>query len=759
MFSQNSFIRNLKRNRLHTFINLTGLSLSFAVVILLSAYIISEWQVNRIIPGVDNIYLLVRENQSALIPEDLLEKLRNEVPGIKDATMWNSYEREFTDQRIKGKILATDTSFLRIFDIQLLSGNLSKFDEGGYMIVASGFTSVTEKNALTPAGEYSGYSIYNPVIGIVSNASSTKSIPYDIIVPRSQSLDNKTQYFEERGGIHLFPCAVLLDKGINSLNVESRINTLMEPYAEMNNHHVNLVPFKEVYFDSTLNDDYSRHANTAMVKLMVFVTLAILLLSLLNYINLTSARNLFRTKEVGIRKTLGAGHRSVFSQFMIETYQLSFIAVILAFFIALLAKPYFETILGQPINLNILYENAGIVLQVIGVFLVIGWLAGVAPALSVVRISPVSLMGKQKTGTSGYSVRQLLTVVQFTVSIALIFSLFIVYRQVDFVKHKSLGFDSELLLKIDSRDLRQKQAFTIKEKLLTYTGISNVSITYGSPGDILVKGSSEGAGRMEFAHIFTDTDFIQTFGIQLIKGNNITDDIKDGFIINEKEYTELGKGRLDSLETGMYPVCGVIKDFHVEGFHNSMVKVRISPIQSISRPTINIRLSGNDIASSMEFIKNTLESFGLDIYEYAFYDDYFDSLYKQEENQAKAIRVFTLVALLISCLGLFGLAEFYTRNKIKEIGIRRVNGALASEIMFLLNRNFLTPVIIAFAVACPVGWYFMDEWLENFAYKTELSWWVFALAGLVALGIALLTVSFQSWKAATRNPVEALRYE
>jgi putative ABC transport system permease protein len=323
-----------------------------------------------------------------------------------------------------------------------------------------------------------------------------------------------------------------------------------------------------------------------------------------------------------------------------------------------------------------------------------------------------------------------------------------------------LGFNDEQLLKL-SGNLTMEQGDAIKQALLANPAITQVSLSMGSPGYIMGYSmfNDEANGIDEVDYMAVDTDFLQTFGISLIKGRIPAASDASGVLINEMLYKRAGGGELDTFSY-VSDVRGVVSDFNCKDLHYGVYPVVMHMLGNGSYiNTVNVRLNTTDISTALDFIKKTLASFGNASFKYTFYDEWFDSMYKQEENQAKAIRIFTGLALLISCLGLFGLAEFHTRQKIKEIGIRRVNGATVKEILLHLNRNFLIPVLIAFVVACPIGWYVMHNWLQRFAYRADMSWWIFALAGLTALIVALLTVSWQSWRAATRNPVESLRYE
>ena len=754
----NSFFRNLCRNRLHTFINLIGLSLSLAVVMLLSVYIISECRVNTRYPDVKNLYLMVKDNRSAVLPGKMLASLKQEIPGIADATMWHCNTTTIDADNRNVNYLAVDTSFFRMFDISLVAGNISGFENMGV-----GVQLITESLAKKIIGHEKldldtlhKNNFFKDVSGILADPDLSSGFKYDMIVPRSQWTG--AQHCGNNGCDYVYAGAVLLDDKADPELVQVSINKMMDKYRDVVIYgEVKLEPIDKVYFDTSLKDDYMTHANLAMIRLMIFITMAVLLLALLNYINLTSARNLSRLGEVGIKKTFGADTGSVFNQFLTETYQLLSVSVLLALLFALILKPSFDVILGKTLSFSVLYDSVSSVILFIVAFILLGWFVGAVPAWSAARISPILLMKKRFSHSGGMIFRQIFNVLQFTISIVLIISLLMVYKQVDYVKHKSLGFNQEQLLKINSivygffRD-------PLKQTLLANPSITNISYSYGAPGNIV--GVATFAEGEECHYIFADTCFLQTLGIKLIKGKNLSEENPEGVLINETLYKSGGGGDLDTFRLERN-VCGVFSDFNGKDLHYAVspTQIRLSSSEFTSPNTINVRLNTTDVQAALDFIKKTMASFGVNSFDYIFYDDLFNDMYKQEENEAKAIRIFTVLALLISCMGMFGLAEFHTRRRIKEIGIRRVNGATVSEILLHLNWQFLVPVLIAFVIACPIGWYVMDRWLQRFAYRADMSWWIFALAGLVAFTVALITVSWQSWRAATRNPVDSLHHE
>jgi putative ABC transport system permease protein len=411
------------------------------------------------------------------------------------------------------------------------------------------------------------------------------------------------------------------------------------------------------------------------------------------------------------------------------------------------------------------------IIILVGIILAVGLISGSGPALVFSGVSPVRVItgsvimpGKKKY------LRNSLIVFQFTISIILIFCVLIVQRQIKYVKHKDAGFEKEHLLRLDLPEIRAEdaqKALVLLEELRKSPFFRSVSVTSGAPGEIRISMGSnmENSDKnMSVPCLLADTAFLETFGIKVTKGRNLEPgDFGKVCMINETAYKQFDFADLENKRFnnyGGFDIIGVVNDFQFASFHKTIGPLCIMFTPKQWNTNINIRFADNVSGSGLEFIRQKwneiLSGYPL---RYQFYDEWFYSMYQSEERFTKTIGLFALLAIVISCMGIFGQAIFSAELRSKEIGIRKVNGATISEVMVMLNSEFVKMVAIAFVIALPISWYAMHKWLENFAYKTNLSWWIFALAGILALGIALLTVSWQSWKAAIRNPVEALRYE
>jgi putative ABC transport system permease protein len=475
-----------------------------------------------------------------------------------------------------------------------------------------------------------------------------------------------------------------------------------------------------------------------------------------------------RIKEIGIRKVIGSHKSTLFRQFLFESILITSISAILAVLLVYLIHPLLSDFTGFQTIVESGKIIKGFLILIAGVIL-IGFLAGIYPAWFLTNLAPIqSLRNEIHRGKKGNTLKEILIVSQFVVSIFLLIAVIAISKQVNFIKNKELGFDKEHIIHLSGGSSVDKSYRAFRESLLKNPNIQNVARSNGTfAGNLNIGTKHEVNGEFRNYRATTiDPDFIETFGIELLAGRNFLwsnkNDVNNTALVNECFVKEMElKNPVGSVVTFLdrdITIIGVIKDFHIYSLHN-----QIEPYMLCYLPwnsCINIKVSGLDIQNTIASIEDVWKEFSPDVpFEYQFLDKDFEALYLAETEFSSLIKIFTLLAVFIACLGLFGLISFSAVQRKKEIGIRKINGARIIEVLTALNMEVVKWVGLAFLVSCPIAWYAMNRWLENYAYKTTLSWWIFALAGFLALAIALLTVSFQSYKAATRNPVEALRYE
>ncbi|MBN1820546.1 MAG: FtsX-like permease family protein [Prolixibacteraceae bacterium] len=762
-----TYYRNFKKQKLIYGITIGGFAISLSVLVIIVSFLIEEKSVDKHLPNIKNMYRIKQADGNAQIPKRIYDPILSSAPGIEKLCLIskNGAFYEYQNKKEWALVVSTNKEFLDVFSINIIKGqNDGLLESKNDVLITESFAEKVfgDKNPLGEILEF-GNREKKSVRAVIPDPDKKSSLKYDVIFNIEQELFTSTRGYNEES-YKMFDAVFLLNPNANPGETERSISDILKPYEGYEEASLLIQPFKEVYFDLKGDNDQFAHANLSMIRLLSWVAFIILLLAIINYVNLTTAFNNERHKEICIRKTTGARQITIFSQFLKESYFSCFIALLFAIGIASFFSPLFYDLFGREVNILEAVKNRQIVVALILILVVVGGVTGLLPAISVSRYNPIDLL-QRRTKLKKSNFRGIYNAFQLFATMSLIIGLIVIVKQINFVKTKDVGFNKEFLLSVRLQGETYSKANVIKEKLLQYPNILNVTGTNGRPFGIYSTGSgSWTTDSIEYrienvAHMNTDTSFLSTFGIKLIKGRNFRLTDNNVCIINKKTYNYLQLDDIEGKTIWDSKIVGVAEDFHFKTMYNELgfIQLRYSPNEVTH---LNIRIRGNDIPGTLSKIKSEFKEFepGMD-FDPVFYDDWINTLYKREEMQAKAIKIFAAMALILSCLGLLGLAEFTTVKQTKEIGIRKVNGAKVFEILSMLNKDYIKWVAIAFIIATPVAWYAMNKWLENFAYKTELSWWIFALAGLLALGIALLTVSFQSWKAATRNPVEALRYE
>ena len=672
--------------------------------------------------------------------------------------------------------MSVDNAFFEMFSVAFVSGNSSKPLQNLNSVV------LTESGARTlfgednPMGKEIIYEHEVPLIvtGVMKDFPDNSSIQANMFVNAENDKFKKwvfscENYDDIRTHRYLFCIYLQLniradkEKLINTINSHADI---LAPYTKK----IDLLSLKEMYlYDNTAGSE-TKKGNPGLLSLMASIGLIVLILSIINYINLTMAKQNQRNKEIGIRKTIGANREDMVILFLTESVLVTMAAFAVALILIFIGLPFFNSIIDSPLSPHTLMQFPANIILFISILL-IGVLSGIGPALSLSSLNPSRVFNGGTVGIGKKkNFRNVLTVFQFVVSIALIICTITVQKQINYVKHRDAGFNKEQLLRIDWPNIPpsdRTRSFTLIDKLRQYPGILNLSVTAGVPGKINnFMGSAIKGKNKSLSIIYADTSFLQTLNIKQVKGRELLpSDIGNVCMLNEAaykyfEWTDLENRRYNNGKEGGFEVIGVVKDFHYASMHQPIEPMCILFRDVGWHTNISIRIAKGAIGPSMDYIQKVWKEIIPDYpLQYQFNDEWFDGMYRKEEKLAKTIGLFALLAIGISCMGIFGLAIFSAERRTKEIGIRKVSGAQTAELMIMLNKDFIRWVAVAFVVACPMAWYAMNRWLVNFAYRTEISWWVFALSGLAALVIALLTVSWQTWRAATRNPVEALRYE
>lgn len=782
--------RNFKRNRSTFLINLIGLSTAFAASILIFLWVNDEKQVDRFHQNDKQLYQVMENHHSpegiftqAWTPDLLGRTFAAEMPevnmetSVMPASLLGDFSLMAADKKAKAAGQFADSDFFKVFSFGLTQGDPSQVLRPRNAMV------ISRKLALTLFGttenvigktidwELLNFKYQAVVSGVFEGvpANSTMqfdfALSYDTWMELSEKVGRKIQW-----GNHA-PCTYLvLNKGVDVAQFNAKIENFHKTKFNGSNITLFAVPYSSQYLNGTYENGVQTGGRNSYVKLFTLTALFILLIAGINYMNLSTARATRRFKEIGVKKVVGSGRIPLALQFIAESAVLSFFALICSIAFVLVLLPLFNQITGKHLTFTFSLLH---LVTVLGASLLMAVVTSLYPAIYLSGVSAFrSLKGKQINSATELWARTGLVVFQFVVSVVLISSVLLVYKQVEFIQSKNLGYNRFNLIYFNKEGgiADQENAFLTEARKID--GVENISSIGGSllgrsasTYDIGWEGKPADAS-IRFEVLPVNYQMIETLEIGLAEGRSYSLDFgneEDKIVLNQSAVDVMGLqdpvGKTIRFWGKEKQIIGVLKDFNFESLHQ-----KIGPLLFYYNPqkTLNImaRIEAGREKQALADLGKLYTRFNPGFsFDYHFMDTTFQAQYEAENRVAVLSRYFAGLGILISCLGLFGLAAFAAEQRLKEIGIRKVNGARISEVMIMLNSDFIKWVIVAFFIATPIAFYFLNKWLEGFAYKTSLSWWVFALAGLLALGIALLTVSWQSWKAATRNPVEALRYE
>lgn len=761
------YFRNLIREKTTSIITIGGFAISLAIFIVIFTFVIKEKTCDTVFPDIDRMYRIKMTENTTRIPINCSDKIIASAPEIVNLCFYDNVSLTINYNTIitETTTLKTNADFFSVFSVPFLFGNpynVLKSKEN--MVVTKDF-SMKVFGKINSVGEIVVLQNGEKKIikAVIENPPKNSSLQYEALV----NLENnfaKSMFFFGNGVSYdtyhaIVKLALKTDINILSKKIQHATSDV-PPYKD---NLLSLQPYKEIYFD-TGTPDIHRHANVKLIMLLGMVALIILSLTVLNYVNLSIGSNLERFKEICIRKSSGADRKSITQQFIIESYVSCSIALLLAFVFIVFFSSLFTATLNFSITPKDIFGDPLIITLSLVITFLLGTTVGYLPARIASKFNPIELMNsKSRSHKSGWT--GVLNTFQFVVAIVLIASLLVVGKQINYAKSKSLGYNTQYLLQISFDDIGLEHE-SLKNDLLNHSTITDVSFSYGKPTKITswASGSCIGNGETlnleNVSRIQVDTNFIKTLKIPLIAGRNFRESDEKACIINESLFKSMNWKNLDNKTVFDKEVVGVISDIHIKDLHHSIGNMLLTYKKNDYLDVMSLRILNTDIPSTIKYIKLAINNFDSELKPtIEFYDDIVNNMYQQEEKQVAIIRIFAVIAILITCMGLYGKINLSTKKRIKEIGIRKVNGASITELISLINKGTIVWIAFAFIIATPIAFFLMAKWLENFAYKTELSWWIFALAGLLALGIALLTVSWQSWKAATRNPVEALRYE
>ena len=771
MFLRNirTFIKYLGKNKMYTSITILGFSVSLMFVILLSAYLKQEYSVDKFQENKDQIFRLVHDSYSGFAPPTG-QLLMDNFPEMETYTRtyeMSGYALTNPDKKIKIDYLMVDSSFFKMFSFDLLFGNPQTALLPSSIVLTKSyalklFGKMPELGEIVKVNDQLEYKVGGIMKDWPDNTHFKKIdalVDFPSLAIMWQGSHVLTSYNNNSFGLYVMekPNTNLAAKAPEILKLFKDVNWM---YKRGYANEVIFEPLCDVYFGTSYSQGVKQNSKK-LLNVLSAIVIAILLLSVLNYVNLTIAQSGTRSKEIAINKLMGKRKQGIIIQYAYESALITLVSFIIALALSFIVEPVFDSMLNTKLHMSTSLGWNFFILSA-GFAILIGLFSGIIPALTISKFDPVSIVKGAFRMKSKISYSKGLIAFQYFIIIVLIISAFFINKQTKYMRNFKLGFNKDNILIIDNTiDNKQRDAF--KSQLESIPGVEHVCYVCGNPVDGGNNNSFEYEGKqLSFQTFVADTSYFSMMGMKVTPTGAALAD--NALLLNETAAREMELPQ-DPKSVKIYdeehPVYGIVKDFN---FRNLREKVGPVYFEILTPETyawsIMIKISDKSVFETTQKIKTAYNEFthGLPL-EMSFMDQSIDQWYDREERVGKMVKYFTILTIIISVMGLFAMSLYYVQQKTKEIGVRKVNGAKISEVMTMLNQDFIRWVVIAFIIATPIAYFAMNKWLENFAYKTSLSWWIFAFAGLLALGIAVLTVSFQSWKAATKNPVEALRYE
>ena len=794
--------RNLMKHKFISGINLFGLTIGITCCLLILAYILHELSYDKYHQNAKNIYRLERtfRNPDTGIPTlelgtvapPVAPLLLNDFKEIKNITRFLSAgtsalryeEKRFNEENV----YFTDENLFKVFDVDVKKGNPAKALNDPFSVM------LTEDLAKKYFGDDDPM---NKVIrmdnqfdfkvtGIYKEFPSNSHIHPNIMVSFNTLKD--TAIYGEEGlrtnwGNNSFFTYLHLPDNYDAKKLEAQFPAFLERHSGKDVSKwssLHLKKLTDIHLNSQTDLEAEENGDIKRVYIFSAIALFILLIACINYMNLSTARSILRAREIGVRKTIGASRSELINQFLSESVLISWIATLIAFALTALALPWLNKLSGQSLTPDILLKWQVIVPLLLVPFMV-GIISGIYPAIFLSSFQPVKVLkGIMKVDGGKVSLRKTLVVAQFSISIILIVSTVIVFEQLRYMQNKSLGFNKDHVITLPYNSALTERYDAFRTELTANTLVKETGRSSRIPttrlldamGSSINRGDSLAPTNADIKMVRIDAGFAPTYGVKMVAGRNLSRERGLGdtssYILNEAAVKILGlTSNEDAIGKGFQyggrrgEIVGVASDFHFESLHQRILPmVFFMPVSQNSYGSISVKVAGNNMKAALAHVEQTWKKFLPEIpYDYTFMDENFDRLYEAESRQGSIFTVFACIAIFIACLGLFGLSAFAITQRIKEIGIRKVLGASVGNIVGLLSKDFLKLVGVAALIAFPLSWWAMHKWLQDFAYRIAIPWWVFLVAGVVAAIVAFVTISLQAVKAATANPVKNLRTE
>jgi putative ABC transport system permease protein len=797
-------LRILCKQKIYTVINIAGLSVGMACSLFIFLWVLDEYSYDRYHVNADRIFRVIshwkagdNEYFVALSPTPLAQALKDEFPEILESTRISDDSDRFFRYRDKGfnesRVVFADANIFKVFTIPLLSGDPeTALNRPRTMVITQ---SMAQKyfGDENPVGKtlQMGDNTDLLITGVAEDIPHNSHFHYDFIGSFATIEESETREWF----LSILYTYVLLKDGVDPAVLDLQLIRIIEKYyashyeatfgftyeedlASGGFSKIHLQPITDIHLQSHMMYEIEANSDYRYVTVFSIIAIFILFIACINFMNLSTARSSIRAREVGMRKVLGSRPAQLIRQFLVESILLSLFSLAIALAFVEIFLPLFNRIAAKDID-PAFFSNWQILPATIGIILVVGFFAGIYPAFFLTSFRPTAVLrGKLQAEVKNPFVRNGLVLFQFSISIVLLVGTFVVYSQMQFVRNKQLGFDKRHIVVIPRAHVLAQREAVFKQELITHAGIQSASISSSYPGRGLAylayKQLDSPADETHAMGTFiSDHDFVKTFGLDITEGRYFSADPsreEDTVVLNETavrllRLKEAVGQQIRGPEKDKYKtltVIGILKDSHFYSLHQRIQPIGIRHLTAGGTRTrfLSVRLNPGNIESSLTFLKDKWEEFVPERpFEYIFLDEDLDRLYKTEWRTGQLMISFSILSIIIACLGLFGLVAFSAEQRTKEIGIRKILGASTSRIFFDYSKEFTKWVIMANLIAWPVAYFVMSKWLENFAYRTSIALWTFVLAAVLALLIALITVTFQVVRTTLTNPVDSLRHE
>lgn len=786
-------LRTILRSKIYTFINIAGLSTGMVVFILIMLYIKYEYSVDDYQINKDRIYRIAKQeignmylgdDRFAVTMAPLGPAVKAEFPEVEQSTRigigWNVLIHTGDKKHLEPIVNGIDPDALKMFTFECIRGNPENFLKDKYTAVITESIAKKYYEDQDPVGQIFQYEDKSElkVVGVVKDMPVNSHLRMGIMLPFETLLEltNSNRYLDNWKSSSFYTY-IMLTEGSDPEELEAKLPAMWDKYtADIDDLNPSttrffLQQFSRIHLHSNIH--FELGATTDIKQLYIYQTIAILILLIacINYMNLSSARAMLRAKEVGIRKVTGARRRDLMIQFLGESTLVTFCSLAISALIISLIFPYFEQFTELNLSAN-LFQNPGLFMNMFFLCLIVGLISGSYPAFLLSSFRPMTVLKGSYIKSAGSArLRNGLVIIQFAISGFLIISSLIITRQLQFIQNRDMGYRREHIItfRLIDKELIDKMP-VFKEALYKIPGVTTVATSTSLPNYISSSTVARWPGKPEGSEwqIYmggVDDDFIILYDIEIVKGRNFSQELDrpgKAVLINESAARALrwdnpiGGELINWKDTAR--IVGIMKDFHQHSLHQTIMPLQL--FLSDKEWYVSVRITGENINKTLVEIQKTKESFSNTYpFNYTFFDDEFNQAYKKEKKTGKAAGWFTIITIIIACLGLYGLATFTAEQRIKEVGVRKVLGAGVLQLVYMLSRDFTYPVIISFLLAAPVACYFMNRWLSDFAYHAPINITVFLITFIWMIVLAWLTVGYRTFKVARSNPVDSLKEE